>query len=372
MGSLISGIGVANPSNKFSQTDLANFMNQAHGVVNGSEVKLKALYRATGIKYRYSVLSDYGLESEDYNFYPRNKNLEPFPDTAKRMLIYKEEALRLSVKAVENCLEDLRDFDKKNITHVITVSCTGFYAPGLDIDLINALGLNTHIHRTAINFMGCYAAITALRNADSIVKANPDANVLVVAVELCSIHFQKKDTEDNRLANALFGDGAAALLLQNKKSKGIQLAPVAYYSDILPNGSEDMAWSVGNLGFEMKLSAYVPDVIKDGVKEIGAALLTKMSPPVDITKIKYFAIHPGGRKILEAVESELGISKMKNKFAYDVLNNYGNMSSPTIIFVLNEIVKQLSSADHDEYIFCMAFGPGLTLESVLLRVICND
>lgn len=203
------------------------------------------------------------------------------------------------------------------------------------------------------------------------VQANPDAKVLVVCVELCSIHFQKADTLDNRLANALFADGAAALVIQGSKKPGIRLSPVAYYSDVLPNGSEDMAWSVGNLGFEMKLSSYVPDVIKNGVKEIGEALLTKMNPPVDISKIKYFAIHPGGRKILEAVESELGISKEKNRFAYHVLNNYGNMSSPTILFVLKELIQQLSPEDHDEYVFAMAFGPGITLESILLKVVAN-
>jgi len=373
MGSLISSIGTANPSHKYTQTDLVNFMSNAHGIVNGSEVKLKALYRATGIKYRYSVLEDYGKEADQFSFYPNNSNLEPFPDTASRMSVYKNEALNLSLAAVRNCLSKMDDYDVSNITHVITVSCTGFYAPGLDIDLIHNLRLNKNIHRTAINYMGCYAAISALRAADSMVRANKEASVLIVCVELCTLHFQKSDTLDNRLANALFSDGAAAMLIEsNHNSQQIQLNPVAFNSDILPSGSEDMAWSVGNLGFEMKLSTYVPEVIKSGVKHLSKALLSKIDSNADIEGIKYFAIHPGGKKILEAVEEELGITKEDNKFAYHVLNNYGNMSSPTIVFVLNELSKHLTREDHGEYIFCMAFGPGLTLESSLLKVVAND
>jgi predicted naringenin-chalcone synthase len=372
MGSFISSIGTATPSHKYTQTDLVNFMLNAHGVVNGSEVKLKALYRATGIKYRYSVLEDYGKEADNFSFYPKNSNLEPFPDTASRMGVYKEEALKLSLDAAKNCLSGLDGYDTNKITHVITVSCTGFYAPGLDIDLIHELKLNKNIHRTAINYMGCYAAISALRAADSMVRANSEASVLIVCVELCSLHFQKNDTLDNRLANALFGDGAGAMLVEgNNNPSQIQLNPVAFYSDILPNGSEDMAWSIGNLGFEMKLSAYIPDVIKAGVKDLGKALLAKIDPLADLSRIKYFAIHPGGKKILEAIEDEMGISKEDNRFAYHVLNNYGNMSSPTIVFVLNELSKHLTREDHDEYIFCMAFGPGLTLESSLLKVVAN-
>ncbi|NNF21384.1 MAG: type III polyketide synthase, partial [Saprospiraceae bacterium] len=151
----------------------------------------------------------------------------------------------------------------------------------------------------------------------------------------------------------------------------IQFNPVAFYSDILPSGSEDMAWSVGNLGFEMKLSTYVPDVIKTGVHNLGKELLSKIEPEIKIDDIKYFAIHPGGKKILEAVEDELGITKEDNRFAYRVLNNYGNMSSPTIVFVLNELSEHLTEKDHGEYVFCMAFGPGLTLESALLKIEAN-
>lgn len=372
MASFISSIGTANPEHKYQQSQLVNFMSNAHGLVNGSEVKLKALYRATGIKYRHSVLADYGEEAPNYNFYPKSKNLEPFPDTASRMELYKKEAISLGLESVENCLLNLPDFDRSKITHLIAVSCTGFYAPGIDIDLVHTLGLNHGVHRTAINYMGCYAAISAMRVADSIVNANTSATVLVVCVELCSIHFQKNDTDDNRLANALFGDGAAAMLVEgSNEAGGIKMEPVAFFSDLLPNGSKDMAWSVGNLGFEMKLSTYVPDVIKTGVKSLSKEILASIDSEADLSKIKYFAIHPGGRKILEAVEEELDLSKEKNKFAYHVLSNYGNMSSPTVVFVMNEIRKQLDESDHGEYILCLAFGPGLTLESALLRVTAN-
>ena len=368
MTSFISAIGTANPPYKYTQNDLVEFMSSAHGAVNGSEVKLKALYRATGIKHRYSVLADYGANPQSFEFYPKNKQLEPFPDTASRMSIYQKEALFLSKAAIEKCLDTYPELQRSEITHLITVSCTGFYAPGLDIDLINELDLRTNVQRTAINYMGCYAAISALRNADSIVRADPEAKVLVVCVELCSIHFQKMDTTDNRMANALFGDGAAAMIVEGRNNQRMQLAPVGFNSELLPNGAKDMAWTVGNLGFEMKLSSYVPEVIREGVGKLGHSLLGKIDPPVDFNKIKYFAIHPGGKKILEAVESELGIDRERNFAAHKVLSEFGNMSSPTIVFVLDELKKHIQPKDHDEYIFCMAFGPGLTLESSLLRI----
>jgi len=369
MNSYITAIGTANPKYKLTQTDVARFMNRTHKRINGSEVRLEALYRASGIKYRYTVLKDYTLNVPDYSFFPRNDQLDPFPGTASRMEIYQREAKKLALSAVEDCFGERR-VDKKSITHLITVSCTGFYAPGLDIDLIHELELPTDISRTAINYMGCYAAISAIRIGDSIIAADPKAKVLIACVELCSLHFQKEDNEDNLLANALFGDGAAAVLME-KTSTDSSFGIGNFASEILKEGASDMAWKVGDLGFEMKLSRYVPSIIEGGLNKLTDKLVQNFNNIGSIADIEHFAIHPGGKKILAAVENALHIPKEKNQHAYNVLKNYGNMSSPTILFVLKEIMKNLVPTDQSEKVFCMAFGPGLTLESMMLSTPSN-
>jgi predicted naringenin-chalcone synthase len=240
------------------------------------------------------------------------------------------------------------------------------YAPGLDIDLVKQLKLKSTVQRTAINFMGCYAAFNALKIADAFCKTDPNAKVLIVCTELCSLHFQREGTEDNILANALFGDGSAALMVEANTPGSLKLQIENFHSDLSKDGEQFMAWTVGDLGFEMKLSAYVPDIIKGGIKELTNSLLKKISKT--LSDIKHFAIHPGGRKILQAIETELGIEKQQNAPAYKVLEQFGNMSSPTVLFVLNEVITHLTTANKNERILSFAFGPGLTLESMVLNI----
>src|SRR5699024_10541350 len=147
------------------------------------------------------------------------------------------------------------------ITHLITVSCTGMYAPGLDIEIVQEARLSPSVKRTAINFMGCYAAFNAIKVGDAICKAEAEARVLIVCVELCSIHFQKKKDDDNILSNALFGDGAAAIVLQSTPPQAASLALERFHCDLSFEGKQEMAWHIGDHGFEMRLSAYVPDMI---------------------------------------------------------------------------------------------------------------
>ena len=212
--------------------------------------------------------------------------------------------------------------------------------------------------------MGCYAAFNALKVARDICKANEKAQVLVVCTELCSIHFQKESNDDNLLANALFGDGSSALLIATKPSKGLNLKLEHFLCDLLPNGNDEMAWSVGDYGFEMKLSSYVPDIIDKGVGK----LIKQVQDRLGNINPKHYAIHPGGKKILEVLEKALGIKKVENNAAYEVLKNYGNMSSPTILFVLKHILTNLTANNDNETVLGFAFGPGLTLESMILTV----
>lgn len=363
--SYITSIGISNPPYKFKQSQIADFMIKAMQLGAEEAQQLKVLYRATGIESRHTVLEDYG-NPERFKFFSNSETFEPFPTTKERMELYREHATQISKQAALNCLNNVSDFNTNEVTHLIAVSCTGMFAPGLDLALVNELQLSSTIQRTSINFMGCYAAFNAIRVADSFCSQNPGAKVLIVCTELCSIHFQKENTEDNKLANALFADGSAALLVESSPGKHKSLRVGKSFCDIAPDGIDDMAWSIGDFGFEMKLSSYVPEVIRHGIKNLTTSLLA--ANQIKNTDIDYYAIHPGGKKILEAVESALSLKKYDNRFSYSVMKKYGNMSSPTVLFVLHEIYQQLSPRDHNKKILSFGFGPGLTLESLVLSI----
>jgi len=360
--SFITAIGTAVPQNCFPQMQIAEFMASALQMNDYHQRRLKALYRTTKIAQRHSVLVDYGRPYSEYLFYPQSIDLEPFPSISKRMLAYQEYALPLCLKAIEDLKQDIPN---KGITHIITVSCTGMYAPGLDIEIIAALGLATTIQRTAINFMGCYGAFNGFKLADTICKADPKAKVLMVSVELCTLHFQKKIDEDFLLSNALFADGAAAILIESyEKEKSLEM--LSFFCDLYFEGKQDMAWKVADFGFEMTLTSYIPKLIKKGIK----SLIDRLLDHAGMTNqdIDLYAMHPGGKAILEAIETALEITKEDNKYSYEVLRDYGNMSSCTVLFILNEILKNTTESDQNRNILSCAFGPGLTLESMVLRI----
>ncbi len=323
------------------------------------ERKLRVLYRASGISQRYSVLQDFSKNLNGNRFFKEDHS----PTSKPRMDLFQEHALTLSRQAVENTMRE-SPTSLNEITHLIAVSCTGMYAPGLDIELIESLGLKTDIQRISINFMGCYAAFNALKAASNIVRSDPKAQVLVVCVELCSIHLQHNTDDDNILANAIFGDGSAALLINGTKGKkSLELS--SFYSDLALTGKSEMGWYIGDNGFEMRLSARVPDVIKEGISVLTKKLLGKVG--LEKSDIDFFAIHPGGKRILEVIEQELAISKEQDAPAREVLRSYGNMSSPTILFVIKHIFDQLTEEDDQKHLLSFAFGPGLTLESAVLK-----
>lgn len=361
----ITSIGTAVPPNRFSQMALADFMSRAMQLEEADKRKLKTIFRASGISWRHSVLSDYG-KTGDFSFYP--ESFEPFPSTAQRLDEYRRHALALSLAAVRACFNNSALRNPVQITHLIVVSCTGMYAPGLDIDLVNALHLKPSVHRLGINFMGCYAAFTALKAANAFCASQPDARVLIVCTELCSLHFQREGTEDNLLANALFADGAAAVLVENYPVAGLNFKLLQFNNGLAMNGTEHMAWNIGNAGFIMKLSGYVPELIRSGIGNLTHELLSPLNKK--LKDISFFAIHPGGKRILETIEEQLGLSPEQNAAAYHVLKNYGNMSSPTVLFVLDELSRSIGPDDHRKSILSFAFGPGLTLESMLLETEC--
>lgn len=363
MSSYISAIGTAVPKNKLSQRDTMEFMLRHLPLSNRDKRQVQLLYRASGIHYRHSVIDDFGRHMGEFSFFPKSDHLEPFPTISRRMQLYREKALDLATEAVRDALKDER---LSQISHLITVSCTGMYAPGLDIELVEHLGLPSSTRRTAINFMGCYAAFNALKVAYSITKAEPASKVLIVAVELCSIHLLKNTSEDSLLSNTLFGDGAAAVLVEGLPQKQLQLELTAFYSDLAPEGKKAMAWNISDFGFEMTLSAEVPDIIRHGIAQLTQNLLNQLQ--MLSADVDYYAIHPGGKRILEVIEEELSISPEQNHAAYDVLRNHGNMSSPTVLFVIKQLLDGFTEKDKGKNLLSFAFGPGLTMESMLTRI----
>lgn len=365
MQAAITAMGTANPQYKRAQLETADLICAGINLSPVEKRILKSVYKSTGIDYRHSVLKDYCSEAGQFEFFPNDPSA-PFPSTAARMKVYKAEALNLALAAIENCFASAFQLKKEELSHLITVSCTGLYAPGLDIEITQTLNLNSSIKRTAINFMGCYGAFNALKVAEAICKSDAKAKVLIVCVELCTIHFQNKVDLMNIVSNALFADGAAAVLVEACTEQVKSLVLESFHCDLLPQSSQEMAWQVADQGFDIVLSSYVPEIIESGIAKFMQKLLRQTASPLQ--KIDFYAIHPGGLKILEACEKALNLSPEDNKFSYEVLRQNGNMSSPTVLFVLNKIWQSIVKTDHQKSIFSCAFGPGLTLESLLLRV----
>lgn len=357
MDNYILSIGTANPSSPIPQRQISRFMQLAHQLDERESRKLNFIYRQSGINTRHSVLDDFRYENpKDFTFFPQNEKLEPFPTTKDRMNLFQQTAKAVGKEAIENCLKNT-SLKTKDITHLILVSCTGMYAPGLEIDLIHEMGFSPTIERYSIHFMGCYAAFNAIKLADRICDADEKSNVLILSVELCTIHFQKTYTEDNLIANAIFGDGGAAALI-SKNGEGLKIKN--YGSQIVQEGEADMAWAIGDFGFEMKLSKYVPELLSIGLH----SLMNFLEEKHQLSTIKHFAVHPGGKQILQKVEEAFGISEEQNHYSHEVLQEKGNMSSATILFVLEKWLQDKSKSGN---ILAMGFGPGLTLETLLLE-----
>ncbi|MGO1802533.1 MAG: type III polyketide synthase [Microbacteriaceae bacterium] len=338
-----------------------------------------ASFNGSGIDTRYTVLDELSLisDAESPQFYDRASGALLSPATKVRNEIYVREAWKLYVDAARRSLESDPDITAADITHVITVSCTGFYAPGPDYEIVRALGLADSVQRYHLGFMGCYASVPALRAASQFCAADPDAVVLVVSVELCTLHLRSSEDPDMIVATSLFADGAAAGLVTARKfvSAVPGFALDRFHTGIIPEGKKDMAWMIGDEGFEMILSTAVPQLIGDHIFDAlrplyadRAELATAFDDGTIGEQIAHWAIHPGGRSILDRVEERLGLSEQQLGPARKVLRQYGNMSSATVLFVLRRILEQEGARDGDR-VAAMAFGPGLTAEAALLTVV---
>jgi predicted naringenin-chalcone synthase len=332
-------------------------MQQAYNLDEIDKRKLSFLYSQSGIEQRYSVIEDFSKRSVDWSFIPQEKG--DAPSLEKRLDLYQQLALPLSLEAIQNCIEG--QIPASKISHLITVSCTGMSAPGLDLQIAEELNLSPNVFRTSVNFMGCYAAIHAMKIAKMICDTTPNANVVIVSTELCTIHFQKEYTLDNAASSLLFGDGSAAMLISNTNTSSSNISMKHFFAQVSTKGKKDMSWELSSKGFLMTLSGYVPQLIHE---DIGALLENALKESgIKKEEITHWCIHPGGKKIIDVIQKKLQLTPEDLSFSSNILSRYGNMSSATIIYVLKEIMD--ASADKKATVFGVAFGPGLTMETFL-------
>lgn len=338
------------------------------GTLLPDDQRLQNIFRRmnerSGIEHRYSFLkpnmANGTVELDKSAFYSgaaghTSTTEKKFPRTAERMDVFKRHAPQLAAKAVER-LE--LGSDRRNITHLVLTCCTGFYAPGLDLELIERCDLPSSVERSIIGFMGCYAAINALKFARHIVRSDPVARVLVVNLELCTLHFKDPQGDVAQLVmSMLWGDGCAASLVTSDPEG---FAIDSFRSMVIPETSELMQWHIGDLGFDMVLSGDVPASIHRALRDHGSAFLEGASKE----EIALWAIHPGGRTVLDAVEQSFGLDPEALAVSREILRLYGNMSAATVMFVLQAMMHD---AKRGERGCAMAFGPGLTAETMLFR-----
>jgi predicted naringenin-chalcone synthase len=365
----IQSIGTAVPPHRIAQELHYDILAAANGLNRVEKLQLRTIYAKSGIKYRHSVLAEFGAPDQNENQIWHPSGNLPNARVSTRMDIYEKHAAALSVTAVREAMERLPNLTAQDITHVVTFSCTGMYAPGLDIQLVEMLGLPRSVERTCINFMGCYAAINALKSAWHIARSQPEAVVLIAGVELCSLHYQKSNEANQMIANALFSDGAAAAIISTKElqpERGhVAFCMEDFYSEFEQSASNDMVWRIGDAGFDLRLTPEVPNVVKGNIRGLVDKLLERGK--LQQEDIDYYAIHPGGVKILQACETALDIAPEANQNSYETLSEYGNMSSVTVMFVLKKYMDTLTAEDRGKRIMACAFGPGITMESMVAK-----
>jgi predicted naringenin-chalcone synthase len=325
---------------------------------------IAALYRKSGIEKRHSVISSFedGETGGFFRFGPEGQRLEP--GTAWRNEIFGRETRDLSVELARKLVERTPGLATGEITHIITASCTGFTNPGPDYHIVQGLGLPFSTQRFNLGFMGCYAALPALRMAVQFCQADPAATVLVMCLELCTLHLQLRGTEDALLANSLFADGLGAAIVSARPPQGDALRLDGFESTLVPSGEEAMTWTLGDFGFDIALSSYVPKIIGASIGDwVSSALARHGRRP---EAVRRWAVHPGGKAIVEKVRDSLALDPEQVRASLAVLRQYGNMSSATILFVLQELLREPAAVQEEESICALAFGPGLTLELALL------
>ncbi|ONI63539.1 type III polyketide synthase [Leifsonia sp. ALI-44-B] len=384
----VRSLETAVPKTIIRQPDVRDLFRAQPGMGRLADRLIGAAFDASAIETRHTVLGELGGEFADDTegvFLDRETGVLRNPTTGVRNEVYIDRSPELFLAAARLALETSGGLTAADVTHVVTVSCTGFFAPGPDYRLVRDLGLRASTQRYHLGFMGCYGAFPALRASRDFCLADPDAVVLVVSVELCSLHISSSNDPDTIVASSVFADGAAAAVVTSRDAPaGHPVLDLDAFETVLtPVGETDMAWKIGDHGFEMVLSSYVPSIIEKHIEGALDPLLARLgeSRPEASADIERWAIHPGGRSILDKVQDAVKLSDAQMVESRRVLRDFGNMSSATVLFVLREILHDADAAGTgtgtgtgtstsesagNERVCAMAFGPGLTVESAIL------
>jgi len=333
------------------------FRRFAQSLFNGDRhtgVLFRKMAAKAGIEHRYSYMAP-GLQPEigavdADGFYTRGH----FPDTAARMRLFERYAPELAQAAVDGL--QLGN-ERARVTHLLITCCTGFSAPGLDLEVIERCKLPGSVERTMIGFMGCYAAINALKLARHIVRSEQTARVLVVNLELCTLHLKETADIEQILSFLLFGDGCAACLVS---ADPVGTALDSFRAVVVPGTRDLMTWNIRDFGFDMILSGKVPAAVYEALREH----MDEILEGAPVGSIDLWAVHPGGRTVLDAVERALNLAPPALAASREVLRRYGNMSSATVMFVIERLLR---SSARGQKGCAMSFGPGLTAETMLFR-----
>jgi alpha-pyrone synthase len=367
MSLAILGFGTAVPSATFNQQEALKIAEVLCCRTPEQTTWLPAMYSGTGIESRHTCLGRplvddlcNGTRLSGSVFLPKADLADLGPTTQQRMQIYREVTPDLAIRAAGEALASAGKLPT-DVTHLVTVSCTGFAAPGFDVAMIRDLGMNADVERTHVGFMGCHAALNGLRVANSYAKADPNACVLVCCVELCTLHYHYGFDPGKLVANAIFADGAAAMVgVPEERAPKATWRVQSSGSCILPESEAAMTWTIGDHGYLMTLSKKIPEAIQKNLKPWMERWLAGNG--LKLSDVATWAVHPGGPKIIESAGSALGLSNASFQASWDVLSRHGNMSSATLLFVLRRLQEQKAKVP------CVAlgFGPGLNIEAALI------
>ncbi|NUP75233.1 MAG: type III polyketide synthase [Sinomonas sp.] len=386
---LMRSLETAVPATVLKQSEARDVFAAQEGLTRLGTRLVRTCFDAAAIDTRYSAIGEFSWDKpgHDPQFFDSSTGTVLNPTTKTRNDLFVREGTPLFVETARSALNKADGIRPEDVTHVITVSCTGFFNPGPDYRIVRELGLRPSVQRFHLGFMGCYAAFPALRAAKLFCEADPKAVVLVSIVELCTLHVRSSNNPDTILGASLFADGAAAAVVSARDLPLTRpaLSLDAFETTLTPVGEETMAWNIGDRGFEMVLGTYVPHIIDEHITGALEPLLAR-DPALagrPHPEIEHWAIHPGGRSIVDKVVTRLGLSEDQAVPARETLRNFGNMSSATVMFVLEYILGlpwaaangqpregRAGAADGaqpgSERVCAMAFGPGLTVETALL------
>jgi predicted naringenin-chalcone synthase len=323
----------------------------------------RRLLPGTGIDKRHSVIADYQRPPDQRVLLAPTPDFRPEPSTAARGKVFSVEAPALALQACRGLLARVPAAPR--VTHLLTASCTGLEAPGFDVALVRELGLPLDVQRVHVGFMGCFAGFSTLKLAHAICQADPTARVLIVHVELCSLHVHFGPDRDELVASCLFADGISAALVSAtppRPGDGLRLRLGGATSWLVPDSEAEMGWRIGDDGFHMSLSARVPFLLRRHLPGVFGHLLDRHH--LSRAQIRHWAIHPGGPAILAKACEALQLDDDQVRASREVLREYGNMSSATLWFLLDRVRRRTEPG----WIFSCGFGPGLTVEAALLEL----